>query len=159
MHWTWLSNLIKPFTNIFNPVTERIGKWLGRRKPKLYVHFHATQLLWSVGHELQPDGSKLEIMNIHLTADFTHDDDKQTLLIVDVHPEGAQSRVRLSELCIRSGELLSHLQLVSFAVPVIGDKGKPWTGKLVLVDQFERQYKTKRATYRWTGPTPYGPPH
>lgn len=152
MDWSWLGNLTKPFANVLNPITERLGKWLGGRKPRLHVHFHPIQLVWSVGNEMQVDGSMLETMHVHAAADLTHDDDKQTLLIVDVHPEGTQNRLPgMSQFRIGPREMLSHLQIVSIAFPVIGTKGQPWTGRLILVDQFERKYKTKKATYRWSG--------
>ena len=151
MGWSWLGNLTKPFANVLNPVTERFGKWLGGRKPRILVHFHPTQLVWSIGKEGMGDGA-LETMHIHAMADITHDDDKQTLIIVDVYPEGTHNRVPgMSQFTIGPKQMLG-LPLVSFAQPVVGTKGQPWIGRLVLVDQFDRKYKTKKATFRWTGP-------
>lgn len=153
MDLSWLSGLTKPFTNLLNPVTERVGAWLGKRKPRLHVHFHPMQLVCSVGKEMQNDGSQIEVMHIHAMVDLTHDDDRQAIIIVNVYPEGTKNRIpSLSQFRIAPRKMLSHCQLLSLAVPVVGQKGKPWTGKLILVDQFERRYKTKDATYRWSGP-------
>ena len=92
-------------------------------------------------------------MNMHILADFNHDDEKHTHSIMDVYPEGTQNRIPgFSQFQIAPHHVLSHHQLVSFALPVIGKKGQTWTGRLVLVDQFQRRYKTKKASYRWTGP-------
>jgi hypothetical protein len=151
MEWSWLGNLTKPFANILNPVTERIGKWLGGRKPRLFVHFHPTQLIWSIGKEGMGD-DVLETMHIHAMADVNHDDDNQTLLIVNVYPEGTENRIPgMSQFKVAPKQILG-LSLMSFAQPVLGTKGQPWIGRLILVDQFDRKYKTKKAAFRWTGP-------
>jgi len=154
MHWAWLENLTKPFSSLLNPLAERIGQRLGRRKPRLYVHFNPTQLVWGIGTQKQTREPDLEMMHIHLTAGFNHDDDKQTLVIMDAFPEGTQNRMpALSQFEIRPHTLVNQ-QVVAFVVPVVGEKGKPWTGRFIIVDQFQRRYKTQRATYRWTGPDP-----
>lgn len=102
---------------------------------------------------MQADGPPIEIMNVHLTADFNHDDEDQDLVIMNMYPEGTQNRVPgFSQFQIPPHRVLMHQQLVCFAVPVIGRKGHPWTGRLILIDQFQRRYKTGKATYRWTGP-------
>ncbi len=143
MDLSWLANLTKPISNILNPLTERIGKWI-ERKPKLYVHFHPMQLVWTVGKERQADGSEMEVMHAHVTADFNHDHDQRTLVIVDVYPEGTQNRIPgLSQFQIAPNSMMSNYHLTSFAVPVIGQKGEPWIGRLILVDQFQRKHKTK----------------
>ena len=40
--------------------------------------------------------------------------------------------------------------------PVVGTKGKDWTGRLIFVDQFDRRYKSPKYTFKWAGlpPTP-----
>jgi hypothetical protein len=154
MNLAWLENLTKPFASLLNPVAERIGKSLGNRKPRLYVHFNLAMMSWSLGHQQQPDGHDLEMMHILLNADFNHDDDKQTLLIMDAFPEGTESCVPgLSRVVIPPYKVVNQ-QIVSFALPIIGEKEKAWTGRMVFVDQFQRRYKSRKATYRWVGVAP-----
>ena len=154
MHLAWLENLTKPFSSLLNPPAERIGKWLGLRKPRLYVHFNPRQLVWNIGAQTQPDGTKLDVMHVHLNAGFTHDDDKQTLLIMNAFPEGTENFLpALVQFQIPPHVMVSQ-QIVAFVQPVIGEKGKPWTGRFILIDQFQRRYKTKVATYRWSGSRP-----
>lgn len=45
-----------------------------------------------------------------------------------------------------------HEQISAIALPIKGDKGMPWRGRFILVDQFQRKYKTKKVTFRWAGP-------
>jgi hypothetical protein len=33
----------------------------------------------------------------------------------------------------------------------VGEKGKDWTGKIVVVDHFQREYQTKKITFKWVG--------
>ena len=91
MNLAWLENLTKPFASLLNPVAERIGKWLGTKKPRLYVHFNPAMMSWSMGYQQQPDGHHLEMMQVHFDADFNHDDDNQTLFIMDAFPEGTEN--------------------------------------------------------------------
>lgn len=93
MHWAWLESLTKPFSSLVTPLAERIGNWLGRRKPRLYVHLNSPQLLWCVATEKQRNGPDLEMMQVFLSAQFNHDDEKQTVVIMDGFPEGTQNRL------------------------------------------------------------------
>ncbi len=71
---------------------------------------------------------------------------------MDAYPVGTTTQVRgMSEFKIPPGALIKK-QLVAIVGPIIGEKGKPWTGKLVLVDQFLRKYKTRKVTFKWVGP-------
>ena len=153
MNLAWLENLTKPFASLLNPVAERIGKWLGTRKPRLYVHFNAA-MNWSMGYQRQPDGHHLEMMHVHLDADFNHDDDKQTLFIMDAFPEGTENRIPGFSRFVIPPHKVVNQQIVSFALPIIAEKEKAWTGRMVFVDQFQRQYKTRKGTYRWVGVAP-----
>jgi len=154
MNLAWLENLTKPFASLLNPVAERTGRWLGNRKPRLYVHPSPAMMSWSVGYQRQPDGHHLEMMQVHLHADFNHDDDKQTLLIMDAFPEGTENRIPgLSRFAIRPHEVVNQ-QIVSFALPVIAEKGVGWTGRMVFVDQFQRRYKSRKGAYRWVSVPP-----
>jgi len=89
-HLEWLSNFTKPFANVFNPLTERVGKWLGRRKPKLYVHFEPSTMFWCIATH----GSD-QMMQITFVADINHDDDQQALVIVDTYPHRTKSQMNV----------------------------------------------------------------
>jgi hypothetical protein len=39
--------------------------------------------------------------------------------------------------------------LSSIAAPMVGKKGKDWTGRLVLVDHLRRKHKTDKITFMW----------
>lgn len=154
MNLAWLENLTKPFASLLNPVAERIGKWLGNRKPRLYVHFNPAMMSWSMGYERQPDGHHLEMMHVHFNADFNHDDDKQTLFIMDAFPEGTENRIPAFSHIVIPPHRVVNQQIVSFALPIVAEKEKVWTGRMVFVDQFQRRYKSRKGTYRWVGVLP-----
>src|SRR5438309_1268550 len=127
MNLPWLENLTKPFASLLNPVAERIGNWLGRRKPHLYVHFEPTQSLWCLAR----NGDQ-ELMQAMFSADFNHDDTKQTLVIVDAYPHGTNVEIPgTNKFSVPPGQVV-HQRVYVFISPV-PEKGKPWTGRFVLV--------------------------
>ncbi len=151
VHLSWLDNLTKPFSSLLNPIAERLGKWFGRRKPHLYVHFNPSQTVWCITKHSERDGSSTEMMHAMFWADFNHDDPKQTLIIMDGYPEGTHSQiVTVSDFVIPPGEIVDQ-QVIAIVLPIKGEKGKPWTGRFILVDQFQRKYKTKKVTFKWVG--------
>jgi hypothetical protein len=146
---SWLGSLTKAFANLFNAVTERIGNWLGRRKPHLYVHPNPIHLLWCIAH----NGS-VEIMQVILKAEFTHDDPKNTLVIMDAYPIGSHSQFKTFEKVRIPPHTIVDQQIVSMVLPVKGEKGKPWEARIEFVDQFQRKYRSKKLTFRRAGPPP-----
>lgn len=148
---TWLSNLTKPFSSLLNPMAERIGNWIGRRKPRLYVHFNPSQMLWCIARQGQADGSFTEMMQAMFWADFNHDDPKETLVITDAYPDGTHPQLGMMvKFAIPPGEIV-HEHVAAFVLPIKAEKGKAWRGRFVLLDQFQRKYKTKKVTFRWAG--------
>jgi len=145
MNLEWLESLTKPVASLLNPIAERIGGGLGHRKPRLYVHFETNPMVWCIAK----NGDQ-EVMQIVFWADLNHDDPRQTLIITDAYPKGARSELRTLNFAVPPGQMV-HEQVVSFSVPIKGEKGKPWTGRLILVDQFKRKHKTDKATFRWAG--------
>lgn len=158
MDLSWLGNLTKPFSSLLNPIAERIGNWFGRRKPRLYVHFNPTQMLWCIAQQGHPNGSFTEMMQAMFWADFNHDDPKESLVITGAYPEGTRPQIGMIGKFVIPPKQIVHQQVAAIVLPIKAKKEKPWTGRFVLVDQFQRQYKTKKVTFRWAGPPPTQPP-
>jgi hypothetical protein len=147
MNLAWLENLTKPFSSLLNPLAERIGRRLGNRKPNLFVHFDPTQQVWGISMN-----GDHEMRSFNFFADFNHDDPRQTLAILDAYPEGTISQVALMhKFHIPPGAIITQ-RISVFVSPPRVEKGEPWTGKIVFVDQFKRKYKSEKVTARWLGP-------
>lgn len=141
---------IKSLGGLLKAGFDRVAHWLGRRKPKLYVHFQPGTSIWCIAHS-GPGPSATEYMHLVCSANITHDDLKQAMVIVDAYPVGATSQVKaMQDFTIPPQEMVKE-QIVAIVGPVVGKKGKPWTGKIVLVDQFLRKHKTEKVTFKWVG--------
>lgn len=151
MDWSWLGNLTKPFSNLLNPITERIGNALGRRKPRLFVHLNPTQSVWCVTGQAGKPRLSDEMAQVMFWAGINHDDDKFTLIIMGAYPEGTKSQIVMAPpIAIPPGKVIeTHVD--AFVVPIKGQPGQPWETKFILVDQFQRKYKTQKITFRWAG--------
>ena len=151
-HLSWLSNLTKALAALLKAIAERVALWVERRKPKLYVHFNLGTLIWCIAHQQQRQGPPLEMMQVTFWAGFNHDDPKQTLVITDAYPKGTTPQLAMLDRFKIPPQTIVKEQVTTFVVPVAGEKGKAWTGRIVLVDQFQRKHKTKKATFHWAGP-------
>ena len=90
-------------------------------------------------------------MHVIFWADLNHDDPKQTLVIVNGYPEGTRPEIQsMTKFAIPPGTMV-HEQLSAIVLPVKVKTGEPWIGKFVLVDQFERKFKTKNIKFKWVG--------
>jgi hypothetical protein len=123
-------------------------------KPKLHVHFHPVSGVWC----LASDG-QTKIMQIGFMADITHDDPRQTLILIDAFPEGTRSKFHFhNRIVIRAEELVSpEYQIWMMVTPVVGKEFSNWNGRIVFVDQFKRKYKSEDTfEFMWGGgkPTP-----
>ena len=67
----WLDNLTKPFVTALNPLAERIGNFLGHRKPRLFIHPEPMQCVWCIANQ-----GTTEMIQLLLFAGFTQDDPK-----------------------------------------------------------------------------------
>ena len=152
MDLNWLGIFTKPFSSLLNPLAERIGNWVGRRKPRLYIHFIPSQILWCVAWQGQKDGTSIEMMQAMFWADFNHDDQRETLVIMDAYPQGTQPQIGMIDKFKIPPRCTVYKQVAAIVLPIKGKKGKPWVGRFVLVDQFQRKYKTIKITFRWMGP-------
>lgn len=129
---------------------ERAGHLLKRRKPNLYVHISVESPLWCIAGE---QGSKNEMMQIMFSADFNHDDPKQTLVIVNAYPKGKrEQKVSFpNQFVIPPCQIVSE-QVAAWVIPLLATPGNNWRGRFILVDQFKRKHKTEKIVFRWAGP-------
>ncbi|MGC2724569.1 MAG: hypothetical protein WA224_11465 [Candidatus Acidiferrales bacterium] len=128
----------------------RLTTWIGRRKPKLYVHFETGTCIWCIARS-GPEPSATEYMQLMCSANITHDDLKQAMVIVDAYPVGTTSQIRaMEEFTIPPEEMVKE-RIMTIVGPVVAKKGKPWTGRIVLVDQFLRKHKTQKVAFKWVG--------
>jgi hypothetical protein len=141
--WQVLAKVVEVFTKplavISNAIAERLEIFF-RRKPKLHVHFHPHTGVWCLAN----DGN-MKIMQVGFAADFTHDDPRQTLILVDAFPEGAHSKYPFhDDITIGLEELVTpEHQIWMMVTPVVGEEGKNWEGRIVFVDQFKQKHKGK----------------
>jgi hypothetical protein len=90
-------------------------------------------------------------MQVVCSASFTHDDLTQAMIIVDAYPEGTTPQVMaMQEFTIPPQEMVKE-RIMVIVGPVVAKKGKSWTGRIVLVDQFLRKHKTQKVTFKWVG--------
>jgi hypothetical protein len=146
-----LTKIVEPFTKPLGVVSNAVSKRLEillKRKPRLYVNFHPTTSLWC----LIPAGDE-RIMEVTFTADFTHDDPDQTVLLIEAFLEGTKPKFHFDEpIDIDPEELVTSECPISLMVtPVVGEEGKNWTGRVIFIDQLHRTYKTKKVEFKWAG--------
>jgi len=137
---------IKPLRVVSDAIAIRTEVLL-RRKPRVYVNFHPLSSYWCLARE-----GDTPIMQIGFAADFSHDDPEQDVLVIDAHPKGTRTRYPCEKFCVRPNELVSPRQINLMVVPVVGEEGKNWKGRLVLVDQWKRRYKIEKYEFMWAGP-------
>ena len=148
-----LGKILEPFVRPINVVSQamsdRLERWL-TRKPRLYVRFHPQMERWCLAFSGDETG-----MQIIYTADFSHDDPKQTLLLIDAYIEGAKPFVTVSDpMKIPPGQVVRsrHINGI-YLTPVVAEIGKNWTGRIIFVDQWHRKYKSDKFEFIFTGPT------
>jgi hypothetical protein len=142
-----LEILLKPFTLIINPIGERVGRRL-QRKPKLHIYVRPLTTLWCYAWEGQKP-----MMQLTFSADITNDG-HEGVLILDGYVKGTKPklpftwRIKVPPTTTIMGENISL-----FVAPVIGEGGKDFSAKVILIDQFKRKHKTDRITFTWVGTT------
>jgi hypothetical protein len=148
----WLGNLTKPFGSLLNPLAERVGNWLGRRKPRLYVHPVPAQSIWCIARQAGASSTPNEMMQITFWADLNHDDEKSALVITDAYPEGTKSQIGMVGRLTIPPHTIVHSQIAAFVQPIKGERGRAFETKFVLVDQFHLKHRTQKIVFRWVGP-------
>jgi hypothetical protein len=145
----------KPLSVASNSIAERLELRL-RRKPTLHIHFHPMTGLWCLAHR-----GDMKIMQIGFMADFTRDDPRQTIILMDSFPEGARSELPFQNYIeIPPEEIVTpQYQVWMMVTPVVGTEGKNWKGRIVFVDQWKRKYKSKeKFEFTWVSGKNSAPP-
>lgn len=148
-----VSKIVEVFTRPFDVISNALSgrlEILLKRKPRLFVNFHPLMELWCIAFA----GDK-KVMQVCFMADFSHDDPKQTLLLIEARLKGTKPWMRFDEpIRIPPGQLVRSKYVEDFYVmPMIGTPGKNWTGRIIFKDQFHRPYKSGKFEFVWTGPT------
>jgi hypothetical protein len=78
-------------------------------------------------------------------------DPKHAMMIMEVYPEGTTPQVSMGSRKLIEPGTLAHIQLAAIVKPIIATKGKPWRGRLVVVDHFHRKHKTQKIEFKWVG--------
>ena len=92
-------------------------------------------------------------MQVMFSADFNHDDHKHGLAMVEAYLEGTRLEISaMDKFVIPPNEIVSE-RIVVMVLPVKGEKGKPYTGRFILIDQFKRKHRTEKITFTWAGPS------
>lgn len=137
--------LKKPIELISTPIAEHIAAWL-KRKPQLHVHFRPYTCFWCIAKEGQ-----IPVMQLVFSADFSHDEPKEHIVLVNAYVKGAETRYPFDRVIIAPHVLAMDRHLATFVFPVVGKAGHDWRGRLILIDQHERKYNTKKVTFKWVG--------
>lgn len=159
-----IETLLKPFTLIFNPIAERIGDRL-KRKPKLHIHVHPLPTLWCYAWGGYGESAK-PMMQASFTADITNDSPDESVLILDGYVKGTKPKIPFRErIEVPPTTTVTDENICVFCAPVVGEGGKDFTGKVILIDQLKREHPTDEITFSWVGsteppkpPTPTVPP-
>jgi hypothetical protein len=145
-----LEILLKPFSLIFNPIAERIGNRL-KRKPKLHIYVRPLSMLWCYAWQGYGDNAK-RMMQVTFAADITNDSHDEGVLILDGYVKGTKPKLPfVSRIEIPPTTTVTTENISVFVTPVIGEGGKDFTGKVILLDQFKRKHPTDKITFVWVG--------
>lgn len=118
-----------------------------RTKPKLNIVYDVNQCIWSVGGQLQKDGSFKRVMSVHFWAVITNDSD-EALVILESYPEGTKPQLGGVQPVIPPRRPMRQM-MFALVLPVTGTPGQPLETRWVLKDQYGRNYYTPRTTFRW----------
>ena len=87
-------------------------------------------------------------------ASITNDSDHEAVIIVDGYVEGTKSKFPLIRpIRIESRTMTEREIICVFVTPVVGEGGKDFTGRIILIDQLKRKHPTDKLTFKWVGPT------
>jgi hypothetical protein len=154
---TLIETFLKPFTVILNPIAERIGNRL-KRKPRLHIYVRPLTNFWCYAWDGYGENQK-PMMQARFTADITNDRD-EGILILDGYIKGTKPKLPFSDrIEVPPTTTVEGENIAVFCTPVVGEGGKDFTGKIILIDQFKRKHPTDKITFTWVGPTePPKPP-
>lgn len=144
-----VETVLKPFTIIFTPIAERIARVL-KRKPKLHIYVLPVTSILTYAW----DGSSRPIMQATFACDITNDDHHEKVIIIDAYIKGTKPCLPTRGYTeIAPASMKARQQFATFCRPVLGEAGKNFTGRVVLLDQFKRKHLTDKIEFVWHGPT------
>jgi hypothetical protein len=99
------------------------------------------------------------MMQAQFTADITNDGD-EGVLILDGYIRGTKPKIPFPHrIEVPPTTTVTGENICVFVTPVIGEGGKDFTGRVILIDQFKRKHSTDKITFTWAGSTePPNPP-
>jgi hypothetical protein len=146
-----LETLLKPFALIFNPIAERIGNRL-KRKPKLHVYVRPLTNFWCYAWDGYGENQK-PMMQARFTADITNDGD-EGILILDGYIKGTKPKLPFPDrIEVPPTTTVTGENIAVFCTPVVGEGGKDFAARIILIDQFKRKHPTDKITFTWVGTT------
>jgi hypothetical protein len=76
------------------------------------------------------------------------------VIILDGYVKGTKSKFPLIRPIDIAPVTTAMRQIVYLLVaPVVGEGGKEFSGRIILLDQLKREHPTDKHTFKWTGPT------
>ena len=92
-------------------------------------------------------------MQALFTADITNDGN-ESVLILDGYFKGTKPQIPFpNRIAIPPTTTVTGECIAVFVRPVIGEGGRDFTGKVILLDQFKRKHSTDKITFTWVGLT------
>jgi hypothetical protein len=116
------------------------------RTPRLYVHPVKSTSVWCIGHQ-----GTIEIFQFVFDADLNHDHEKQTIVIMDAYPKGMQSQIQTMSPVRVPPTTMIREQINALVLAFRVKRGKPFSTRFVLVDQFQRKHETQKISFTWVG--------
>src|SRR5713226_8271417 len=117
-----LTKIVEVFTKPLSVVSDAVSNRLEillKRKPRLYVNFHPTTSLWCLGR-----AGDEKFMQVMFSADFTHDDLDQTIILIDAFLKGTKPIVHFHDpIDIDPEELVTPHPISLMVKPVVGEEG------------------------------------
>lgn len=99
------------------------------------------------------------MMQVRFTADIMNDSPDEGILILDAYVKGTKPKVLFGKrIKIPPTTTVMSENIFVFCTPVVGEGGKDFTGKVILIDQLKREHPTDKITFTWVGSTEPPPP-
>lgn len=93
------------------------------------------------------------MMQARFMADITNDGN-EGILILDGYFKGTKPQVQFREpIRVPPTTTVTGEFIAVFVRPVVGEGGKDFTGRVILLDQFKREHATDKITFKWAGTT------
>ena len=100
------------------------------------------------------------MIQVRFDADITNDSPDESVFILDGYVKGTKPQTPfLQRIKVPPRSTVMDQIIGVFVRPVVGEGGKDFTGKVILIDQLKRKHPTDKITFTWVGSTePPKPP-